>query len=161
MSCPRAWGCRCRRLQVPDIRAEVLGRGLVASISGSTIWRWLDEDAIRPWRHRSWIFPRDPDFAAKAGRVLDLYAGELGGPAAAARRVRPQRRREDEHPGARPLPPRRSPPRPGRAMRVEHEYERGGALAYLAAWDVHRGAALRALRADDRHRARSAGWSTR
>ena len=22
-------------------------------------------------------------------------------------------------------------------MRVEHEYERGGALAYLAAWDVH------------------------
>lgn len=23
-------------------------------------------------------------------------------------------------------------------MRVEHEYERKGALAYLAAWDVHR-----------------------
>ena len=23
-------------------------------------------------------------------------------------------------------------------MRVEHEYERGGALAYLVAWDVHR-----------------------
>jgi hypothetical protein len=23
-------------------------------------------------------------------------------------------------------------------MRVEHEYNRGGALAYLAAWDVHR-----------------------
>lgn len=23
-------------------------------------------------------------------------------------------------------------------MRVEHEYDRGGALAYLAAWDVHR-----------------------
>ena len=23
-------------------------------------------------------------------------------------------------------------------MRVEHEYEREGALAYLAAWDVHR-----------------------
>jgi hypothetical protein len=45
----------------------------VASISGSTIWRWLDEDAIRPWFHRSWIFPRDPDFARKAGRILDLY----------------------------------------------------------------------------------------
>jgi hypothetical protein len=24
-------------------------------------------------------------------------------------------------------------------MRVEHEYDRGGSLAYLAAWDVHRG----------------------
>src|SRR3989442_12579187 len=26
----------------------------------------------------------------------------------------------------------------GRPMYVEHEYERGGAWAYLAAWDVHR-----------------------
>jgi hypothetical protein len=47
-------------------------RGLVASISGTTVWRWLSEDAIRPFYHRSWIFPRDPDFAEKAGRVLDL-----------------------------------------------------------------------------------------
>jgi DDE superfamily endonuclease len=31
------------------------------------------------------------------------------------------------------------PPAPGRAMRVEHEYDRGGALQYLAAWDVRRG----------------------
>jgi hypothetical protein len=29
------------------------------------------------------------------------------------------------------------PPGVARAMRIEHEYERGGALAYLAAWDVH------------------------
>jgi hypothetical protein len=29
------------------------------------------------------------------------------------------------------------PPAAGRTMRVEHEYDRGGALAYLAAWDVH------------------------
>jgi hypothetical protein len=122
---------------VPDIRAEVLARGLVASISGSTIWRWLDEDAIRPWTHRSWIFPRDPDFAAKAGRVLDLYAGEWQG-----RPLRP-----DEHvvsadektsiqARARCHPTRS--PGPGRPMRLEHEYDRGGALAYLAAWDVHR-----------------------
>jgi hypothetical protein len=27
-------------------------------------------------------------------------------------------------------------------MRVEHEYERGGALQYLAAWDVRRGRVL-------------------
>jgi DDE superfamily endonuclease len=31
------------------------------------------------------------------------------------------------------------PPGKARAMRVEHHYKRGGALAYLAAWDVHRG----------------------
>ena len=31
-----------------------------------------------------------------------------------------------------------TPPAPGQPMRVEAEYTRGGALAYLAAWDVHR-----------------------
>ncbi|MGA2264414.1 MAG: hypothetical protein ABSH28_23645 [Acidobacteriota bacterium] len=31
-----------------------------------------------------------------------------------------------------------SPTEPGRPMRVEHEYERKGAWAYLAAWDVRR-----------------------
>jgi hypothetical protein len=30
------------------------------------------------------------------------------------------------------------PPAAARAMGVEHEYDRDGALAYLAAWDVHR-----------------------
>jgi len=30
------------------------------------------------------------------------------------------------------------PPGRARMMRVEHEYDRGGALQYLAAWDVHR-----------------------
>ena len=72
---PYRLGLPLSRLFVPDIRHEVLQRGLVAEISGTTIWRWLSEDAIRPWAHRSWIFPRDPDFELKAGRVLDLYAG--------------------------------------------------------------------------------------
>ena len=69
------------RLFVPDIKAEVIRRGIVASISGSTIWRWLDNDAIRPWTFRSWIFPRDPAFEARAGRVLDLYGRRFEGKA--------------------------------------------------------------------------------
>ncbi|MHB8273387.1 MAG: hypothetical protein ACYDC9_01240, partial [Dermatophilaceae bacterium] len=32
------------------------------------------EDAIKPWQYQSWIFITDPNFAAKAARVLDLYA---------------------------------------------------------------------------------------
>ena len=130
-------GLPLARLHVPDIRAEVLRRGLVAEISDATIWRWLSDDAIAPWRHRSWIFPRDPDFEVKAGRVLDLYAGRFEG-----RRLGPReyvvsadektsiQARRRCHPSL--------PPGPGRAMRVEFEYERGGALQYLAAWDVHR-----------------------
>ena len=58
-----------------DLAREVVARGIVAQISGATIWRWLDQDAIRPWQYRSWIFPRDPQFEQKAGRVLDLYQG--------------------------------------------------------------------------------------
>jgi len=47
--------------------------GLTVSVSAATVRRWLADDAIKPWQHRSWIFPRDPDFAVKAARVLDLY----------------------------------------------------------------------------------------
>jgi hypothetical protein len=66
-------GLPLSRLSLSEIRREVITQGLVAEISGATLWRWLSADALRPWRHRSWIFPRDPDFAAKAGRILDLY----------------------------------------------------------------------------------------
>jgi hypothetical protein len=54
---------------------ELLARGIVEQISGVTVWRWLSEDAIRPWHYRSWIFPRDPHFRQKAGPILDLYQG--------------------------------------------------------------------------------------
>jgi len=70
---PHRLGLPLSRLSIADIQQEVVAQGLVAEISGTTLWRWLNADALRPWQHRSWIFPRDPDFAAKAGRVLDLY----------------------------------------------------------------------------------------
>jgi hypothetical protein len=110
----------------------------VAKISATTVWRWLSEEAIRPFYHRSWIFPRDPDFAHKAGRVLDLYEGRWEGEALgegeyviSADEKTSIQARSRRH---------RSQPPAGEAqpMRVEHEYERKGALAYLAAWDVHR-----------------------
>ena len=63
------------RWSIPEIKREVLKRGLVASVGDTTLWRWLTEDAIRPWAQRTWIFPRAPDFEQKAGRVLDLYEG--------------------------------------------------------------------------------------
>ena len=72
---PYLHGLPLSRLSVPEIRREAVERGLVASIGETTVWRWLAEDAIRPWHHRSWLFPRDPDFEQKASRVLDLYAG--------------------------------------------------------------------------------------
>ena len=61
------------RLSIEEIRQHVIVQGLVAQISGATLWRWLSSDALRPWQHRSRIFPRDPNFADKAGPILDLY----------------------------------------------------------------------------------------
>ncbi len=125
------------RWSVSELGTEVRQSGLVATISDSTVWRWLHADAIRPWQHRCWIFPRDPKFALKAGRILDLYerlwsrkplhddefvisADEKTSIQARARL----------HPTL--------PPQPKSAMKVEHEYKRCGAWAYLAALDVHR-----------------------
>jgi hypothetical protein len=134
---PSAAGLPFARWSLPELRREVLARGLVATVSGTTLWRWLDADAIRPWRHRSWLFPRDPHFAERAGPILDLYAGCWEG--------RPLGPRDcvisaDEKTSIQARQRRHAPApvAPGRAMRVEHEYHRRGAWAYVAAWDVHR-----------------------
>ncbi len=139
MACelPKLIGKPLSRFSRAELRRVVLERGLVAQISGATLWRWLDHDAIRPWRYRSWIFPRDPDFAHKAGRVLDLYEGRWAGkPLGAKDFVISADEKTSIQARIRCHPS--TPPAAGRAMRVEHEYDRGGALAYLAAWDVHR-----------------------
>jgi len=124
------------RWSLAELREEVITTGLVSDVSVSTLWRWLDQDALKPWRHRSWIFPRDPDFAAKAAVVLDLYARRFQG-----RRLEPGEfvisADEKTSIQARCRCHPTLPPGVARTMRVEHEYERGGALAYLAAWDVH------------------------
>jgi hypothetical protein len=76
---PAELGVPLSRWSSAEIAREAITRGIVAEISGATVWRWLAEDAIRPWSYRSWIFRRDPDFRAKAGRVLDLYEGRCEG----------------------------------------------------------------------------------
>ena len=70
---PAQRGVPLSRWSVRELQREVIAQGLVAEISGTTIW--LSQDALRPWRYRSWLFPRDPEFLTKAGRILDLYAG--------------------------------------------------------------------------------------
>jgi len=112
-------------------------RGIVASIGDTTIWRWLSEDAIRPWRYRSWIFPRDPQFSEKAGRILDLYEGTWEGKPLAQEDCVVSADEKTSIQARRRIAPT-LPPVPGGSMRVEHEYERKGAWAYLAAWDVRR-----------------------
>ncbi len=135
---PRELNLPFSRFSQRDLAREVCRRGIVASVSGKTIWRWLHEDAIHPWRFRSWIYPRDPLFEEKAEKVLNLYQGfwekrplEQSDFLISADEKTSIQARLRIHAG--------DPPKPGRCRKVEFEYERGGALAYLAAWDVRRG----------------------
>jgi hypothetical protein len=139
MACelPAASGVPLSRWSSAELAREAVTRGIVERISDVTVWRWLSQDAIKPWQHRSWIFPRDPRFAERAGPILDLYQGRWQG--------------ELLHPGdyvvcadekpsiqARRRIAATRPARRGAGQRVEHEYERMGALCYLAAWDARR-----------------------
>jgi len=139
MACalPAEQGVPLSRWSATELAREAVARGIVERISGVTVWRWLSQDAIKPWQHRSWIFPRDPRFADRAGPILDLYQGRWEG--------------ELLHPGdyvvcADEKPSIQARKRlattlaaaPGEGLKVEHEYERTGALCYLAAWDARR-----------------------
>ncbi|MFH1527468.1 MAG: IS630 family transposase [Bacteroidota bacterium] len=135
---PSENGVTLSRFSSNDIATEAIYRGIVAQISGTTVWRWLKEDAIKPWQHHSWIFPRDPKFEQKAGRVLDLYHGVWEGKTLT----------DDEYVlsadektsiQARHRKHKTLPVKEKESMKVEFEYERAGALNYLAAWDVQRG----------------------
>jgi len=123
------------RWSVADIRREAIERGLVASIGDTTVWRWLSDDAIRPWAHRTWIFPRAPDFQERAGRVLDLYEGLWNGRPLAQTDCILSTDEKTSIQARHRLHPT-LPTAPGRPMRVEHEYQRAGAWAYFAAGDV-------------------------
>jgi hypothetical protein len=132
---PGTHGLPLSRFSRTELHRLVIERG-VSEASASTIWRWLCEDALKPWQQRSWIFIRDPDFRQKAAPVLDLYERRWEG-----RRLRPDELVicADEKSQLQALGRRHQtlPPAPGQATKIEFEYERGGTLAYLAAWDVH------------------------
>jgi hypothetical protein len=134
---PREQGVPLSRFSRAELHRLVIERG-VTEASASTIARWLSEDSLRPWQHRSWVFPTAPDFLERAGPVLDLYQGRFEG-----KLLHPGEFVicADEKPSiqARRRIHETLPPAPGsRGQRVEHTYERRGALTYLAALDIGR-----------------------
>jgi transposase len=119
----------------PELAAELTAQNLVSSpVSASSVLRILAQHPVRPWQYQSWIYPRDPDFEAKAKVIVDLYQGEPLGPRDrilsfdAKPQINARRRLHPTLPAA-----------PGRAVRYEHEYKRQGSLALLAGLDVHTG----------------------
>ena len=125
------------RFSIADLHQVVTQEESLAGLSHSSLARYLRQNALKPWRYRYWLFPRDPEFVSRACVVLDLYAGFWEG----------QRLGPDEYVLsadektiqvlARCYPS--LPAVPGYEQRVEFEYKRKGTVAYHAAWDVFRG----------------------
>ena len=135
---PAATGVPLSRWTGPELLAEVTRAGMDYELSVSSVLRILAEHPVKPWQYRSWISVRDPDFEAKAAVILDLYQGFYQG-----QRLQPGDRilSVDAKPSiqARGRCRPTAPAARGTPMRVEHEYVRHGALALLAALDVHTG----------------------
>ena len=97
----------------------------------STIAAWFKQAAIRPWTVASWVTPRDPQFKQKAARVCDLYTGMWedepltdGDVIICA----------DEKIGIQARSRRKTPPGPGKSVRLGHQYDRNGTTIYQAAF---------------------------
>jgi len=120
-----------------ELAAQAVAEGLAVTVSASTVRRWLAQDAIRPWQHRSWIFPRDPGFAAKAAGVLDLYQRPWGGIGLGDDEYVISADEKSQLQAVSRCHPELATG-PGRLRRVEFEYDRHGTLAYFGAYDVHR-----------------------
>lgn len=123
------WDCE-------EIARQLIAEGIVPTISRESVRKILRSHRLKPWRLRMWLspkVPRDTAFREAVKRLSDLY-------------TRPLLPCEqvwclDEMTSLQPRP-RKSPTlpaRPGSPVRVEHEYQRCGALNLLAAFDTRSG----------------------
>ena len=138
MACERPDDCGVSLSQwdCVELARKLVADGVVAGISPQTVQRILAAHQLKPWRQHYWLspkVPRDATFAAQVADIIDLY-------------TRPLAPWEivlcaDEKTSLQPRP-RLSPTlpaQPGQPVRVEHEYQRRGALNLFAAFDTRSG----------------------
>ena len=125
------------RFSIADLLRVVTQEEGLTGLSHSSLGRFLRQDALKPWRYRYWLFPRDPEFVSRACVILDLYAGFWQG-----QRLGPNEYVLSADEKTIQVLARCHPSLPtvsGYEQRVEFEYQRRGTVAYHAAWDVFRG----------------------
>lgn len=119
-----------------EIARKLVDSGVVTSISSETVRRILANHKLKPWRKKMWLSPkapRDAEFVARVTELVDLY-------------TRPLQAHEivlcaDEKTSLQPRPRLAAtlPAKPGKPVRVEHEYQREGAMNLFAAFDTRSG----------------------
>ncbi|WP_329454549.1 helix-turn-helix domain-containing protein [Streptomyces sp. NBC_01497] len=63
---PTESGAPLSRWSCPELAREAVTRTIADTISVSTVRRRPEDDALKPWRHRSWIFISDPEVTCSA-----------------------------------------------------------------------------------------------
>jgi len=133
---PDKLGRSLARWDCVELARQLERDGIVASISADTVWRILLNHHLKPWRHHLWLspkVPRDEAFARCVKEISDRYTRKLE----ANEMVLCVDEKTSLQPRPRKAPTQ--PARPGQPVRVEHEYERKGALNLFAAFDTRSG----------------------
>ena len=119
-----------------DLSHQASYQGIVETISRSTIWRLLDQAAIKPHRWHYWLNSPDPDFEAKMLEIVALYLQ-----AHALHKRGEIILSVDEKTSIQALGRKypHKPTRPGSVARIEHEYIRHGTRCLTAALEVATG----------------------
>ncbi len=123
------WSCQ-------DIAAQLVSLGIAVSIATSTVWRWLKQERIKPWRFHAWMHATDENFVALATPILRLYAQasfliKAGFWVVCVDEKTSIQAREGLHPP--------EPAAPGHPVHVAARYKRQGALHLFAALSVAEG----------------------
>lgn len=128
---PRDTDRPVERWTISDLTQEVILQK-IAQISPSSVWRLLDQAALKPHKWVYWLNSPDPDFESKMLHIVDLYLhppedgllfclDEKTGIQALERKYPDQ------------------PTQPGQPYRREHSYRRHGTQDLLAAFEVSSG----------------------
>ena len=65
---PRQKNQPLSRYALSDLVGRVQQEPRIRTMSRTTLWSILHKDAIKPWQHRCWIFPRDEEVCREGKR---------------------------------------------------------------------------------------------
>lgn len=119
-----------------ELARQLMADGVVESISPQTVQRMLANHKLKPWRKHLWLspkVPRDAEFCRRVKNLCSLYTRKLKDNEV----VLCVDEKTSLQPRTRKSPT--LPAQPGLPVRVEHEYERKGALNLFAAFDTRTG----------------------
>ena len=136
---PRQQGHPITHWSMTDLSRAVVQKGIVGSICSATIWRLLDQTAIKPHRWHYWLNSPDPDFDIKMQDVVCLYLKAL-----AMYQKGEIVLSVDEKTSIQALQ-RKHPMIPGKAgsiALIEHEYIRNGTCCLTAGFEVATGGVM-------------------